>query len=326
MVIENRNNNMKLIIQIPCYNEEKTLPITFRTLPRKIDGVDKIEVLIIDDGSTDNTATVAKKLGVDHIVQHIKNKGLAETFMTGINACLVYGADIIVNTDADNQYNSEDIEKLIQPIISGEADLVIGERPIENISHFSYIKKKLQRLGSWVVRHFSGTNIPDVTSGFRALSREAALKLNVISGFTYTLETIIQAGKKNLAVTYVPIRTNEKTRDSRLFRNIFHYIKKSIVTIFRIYTMYEPLKVFFALGSSFIGIALLISFRFLYFYFSGNGQGHVQSLIFAAILFIIGFQVIVMGWLADLISMNRRLIEDQLYKIKKLEISANGKR
>ena len=311
---------MKLIIQIPCYNEENTLPITLKTLPKKIDGIDKIEVLIVDDGSIDNTADVARNLGVDYIVQHTKNKGLAETFMTGVNACLMYGADIIVNTDADNQYNSDDIQKLIQPILSGDADLVIGERPIENISHFSFIKKKLQRLGSWVVRHFSGTNIPDVTSGFRALSREAALKLNVISGFTYTLETIIQAGKKNLAVTYVPIRTNEKTRESRLFKNIVHYIKKSVVTIFRIYTMYEPLKVFFFLGSIFIGIALLISFRFLYFYFTGYGQGHVQSLIFAAILFIIGFQVIVMGWLADLISMNRRLIEDQLYKVKRLEI------
>lgn len=316
---------MKLIIQIPCFNEEKTLPITIAGLPKKIEGIDKIEVLVVNDGSTDETAKVARELGVDYIVQHTKNRGLAETFMTGLNASLMYGADIIVNTDADNQYNSEDIQKLIQPILSGDADLVIGERPIENISHFSFIKKKLQRLGSWVVRYFSGTNIPDVTSGFRALSREAALKLNIVSGFTYTLETIIQAGKKNLAITYVPIRINEKTRESRLFKNIPHYIKKSISTIFRIYTMYEPLKVFFALGSSFIGIALLISFRFLYFYFMGNGVGHVQSLIFAAILFIIGFQIIVMGWLADLISMNRRLIEDQLYKIKKLEISKNGK-
>ena len=316
---------MKLIIQIPCFNEEKTLPVTFAGLPKNIDGVDRIEVLIINDGSTDNTVKVAKELGVDYIVQHTKNKGLAETFMTGLNACLMHGADIIVNTDADNQYNSDDIQKLIRPILSGEADLVIGERPIENISHFSFIKKKLQRLGSWVVRNFSGTNIPDVTSGFRALSREAALKLNIVSGFTYTLETIIQAGKKNLAVTYVTIRTNEKTRESRLFKNIPHYIKKSVSTIFRIYTMYEPLKVFFALGSLFIGIALLISFRFLYFYSTGNGEGHVQSLIFAAILFIIGFQVVVMGWLADLISMNRRLIEDQLYKIKKLEIYTNGK-
>ena len=311
---------MKLIIQIPCYNEETTLPVTIKSLPKEIKGIDKIETLIIDDGSSDNTVQVAKSLGVNYVVRHTNNRGLAAAFMTGLNASLSYDADIIVNTDADNQYDSKDIEKLIEPILSGKADFVIGERPIEDISHFSFLKKKLQRLGSLVVRKISGTNIPDVTSGFRALNKETALKLNVISNFTYTLETIIQAGKKNLAITYVPIQINSKTRESRLFSNIISYIKKSISTIFRIYMVYEPLKVFMGLGAFILSIAFLISFRFLYFYFTGGGQGHVQSLIFAAVLFIIGFQIMVMGLMADLIGANRNLIEDLLYKVKKLNI------
>ncbi len=311
---------MKLIIQIPCYNEETTLPVTIKSLPKEIKGIDKIETLIIDDGSSDNTVQVAKSLGVNYVVRHTNNRGLAAAFMTGLNASLSYDADIIVNTDADNQYDSRDIEKLIEPILSGKADFVIGERPIEDISHFSFLKKKLQRLGSLVVRKISGTNIPDVTSGFRALNKETALKLNVISNFTYTLETIIQAGKKNLAITYVPIQINSKTRESRLFSNIISYIKKSISTIFRIYMVYEPLKVFMGLGAFILSIAFLISFRFLYFYFTGGGQGHVQSLIFAAVLFIIGFQIMVMGLMADLIGANRNLIEDLLYKVKKLNI------
>lgn len=311
---------MKLVIQIPCYNEEKTLPVTFSELPKQIDGIDKIEYLVVDDGSSDNTVEVARQLGITHIVKNTKNKGLAETFMYGINACLNVGADIIVNTDGDNQYRGEDIKALVQPILKGEAEMVIGERPIDDIGHFSFVKKKLQRLGSWVVRNLSGTDTPDVTSGFRAMNRYAALRLNVVTRFSYTLETLIQAGKKNLAITYVPIRINEKTRESRLFKNIPNYIKRSIATILRIYTMYEPLKVFLSLGSVFVLVALGVSIRFLYFYFIGDGAGHIQSLIFAAIMFIVGFQVMLMGGLADMISINRRLIEDQMYKIKKMEL------
>ncbi len=312
---------MKLIIQIPCLNEEKTLPTTLRELPRKIDGVDEIEVLIIDDGSTDNTVKVAREHGVKHIVKFTNNKGLAEAFNAGLDACLKLGADIIVNTDGDNQYRGEDIEKLIKPILDGEADYVIGDRQVNGIPHFSFAKKKLQILGSWVVKHVSDTDIPDATSGFRALNREAALRLNVISKFSYTLETIIQAGKKNLALTHVPIRTNEKLRDSRLFRSIPAYLKRSIVTIFRIYTMYEPLKTFSLIGGGIFSAGLLISLRFLYFYLIGHGGGHIQSLILSAVLMMIGFQVIMIGLVADLIGGNRRLIEDTLFRVKKIELN-----
>jgi glycosyltransferase involved in cell wall biosynthesis len=310
----------KLIIQIPCFNEEKTLPITLANIPKTFPGIDVVEILVIDDGSTDHTVAVALENGVHHIVRLTNNKGLAEGFMAGLDACLKLGADIIVNTDGDNQYNNQDIEKLILPILNGKADMVVGARPIEQIEHFSILKKKLQNLGSWVVRQISGTDIPDTTSGFRAFSREAALQLNVVSGFTYTLETIIQAGKKNVAVTHVPIRTNEKLRNSRLFKNMFSYIKRSMNTMFRIYTMYEPLKIFMMLGGiPFLG-ALLISTRYLYFYVVGDGQGHVQSLILAAVLYIVSFQVWVVGLLADLIGANRKLIEKILYRVKKLEI------
>jgi len=310
----------KLIIQIPCFNEEKTLPITLANIPKTFPGIDVVEILVIDDGSTDRTVAVAKELGVHHVVRLTNNKGLAEGFMAGLDACLRLGADIIVNTDGDNQYNNQDIIKLISPILNEKADMVVGARPIEQIEHFSFLKKKLQNLGSWVVRQISGTDIPDTTSGFRAFSREAALQLNVVSGFTYTLETIIQAGKKNVAVTHVSIRTNEKLRNSRLFKNMFSYIKRSVNTMFRIYTMYEPLKIFVMLGGiPFLG-ALLISTRYLYFYFIGEGQGHVQSLILAAVMYIVSFQVWVVGLLADLIGANRKLIEKILYRVKKLEI------
>ena len=316
---------MKLIVQIPCFNEEETLPRTARDIPRSFPGVDEVELLIVDDGSTDRTVQVARDLGVDHIVQLTNNKGLAEAFMAGINESLNLGADLIVNTDGDNQYRGKDIEKLIQPILAGKADIVVGDRQVQSIKHFSLAKKLLQKLGSWVVRQVSNTNVPDTTSGFRAMNREAALRINVISRFTYTLETIIQAGKKNLAITHVPIEINEKLRDSRLFTNVYSYIKRSVSTIFRIYTMYEPLKTFLLIGGVIFSVGLVISARFLYFYLIGDGAGHIQSLIFAAVLLLIGFQTMVMGLMADLIGSNRRLIENILYRVRKSEFDTNSK-
>ena len=311
---------MKLIIQIPCYNEEKTLPETLKSIPREFSGIDKTEILVIDDGSTDRTVEVARDFGVDHIIKLTSNKGLAGSFSAGLDACLRLGADIIVNTDGDNQYNAEDIEKLIEPIIRGRADMVVGDREVMQIEHFSFIKKRLQKLGSWVVQQVSGTTVPDVTSGFRAFSRDAALRLNVISNFTYTLETIIQAGKKSILVTHVPVRTNKPTRPSRLFKSMFAYLKQSGSTIARIYALYEPLKTFLYIGGIIFGTGLIISGRFLYFYLIGNGEGHIQSLILAAVLMIVGFQVGMIGLLADIISANRRLIEDILYRIRKNEV------
>lgn len=315
---------MKLIIQIPCLNEEQTLPQTLLALPKHIPGVDKIEVLVIDDGSTDRTADVARNHGVDHIIRLTNNKGLAEGFMIGLDACLRLDADIIVNTDADNQYNAADISRLIEPILRRKADMVVGDRQINEVAYFSPLKKQLQKFGSWTVRNVSGTTIPDVTSGFRAFSREAALRLNVVSRFTYTVETIIQAGKKNLAVTHVPVRTNGKFRESRLFKSIPSYIWKSIGTIFRIYTMYEPLKIFVTIGGSIFMLGLLISLRFLYYYFTSGGTGHIQSLILAAVFFIVGFQVMMLGLIADLNGNNRRLLEDVLYRIRRQELEKVG--
>ena len=311
---------MKLIIQIPCYNEEKTLPETLKSIPKEFSGIDNTEILVIDDGSTDRTVEVARDFGVDHIIKLTSNKGLAGSFSAGLDACLRLGADIIVNTDGDNQYNAEDIEKLIEPIIRGRADMVVGDREVMQIEHFSFIKKRLQKLGSWVVQQVSGTTVPDVTSGFRAFSRDAALRLNVISNFTYTLETIIQAGKKSIPVTHVPVRTNKPTRPSRLFKSMFAYLKQSGSTIARIYALYEPLKTFLYIGGIIFGTGLIISGRFLYFYLIGNGEGHIQSLILAAVLMIVGFQVGMIGLLADIISANRRLIEDILYRIRKNEV------
>lgn len=313
----------KLIIQIPCYNEEKTLPITLKQIPRSYKGIDKVELLIIDDGSTDRTIEVARENGVDHVVKLTNNKGLAEGFMNGLDACLKLDADIIVNTDGDNQYNGADIERLIEPIVNGKADIVVGDRQVDTIPHFSPLKKRLQHLGSWVVRQVSGTNIPDTTSGFRAFSREAALKLNIVSKFSYTLETIIEAGKKNIAITHVPVGTNDKLRESRLFKSTLNYIKRSIATIIRIYMMYEPIKAFFLIGGLIFSGGLILSLRYLYFYFFTplHGQGHVQSVILAAVFFIVGFQVMVIGLLSDVIAANRRLLEDMLYRVKKLELS-----
>jgi len=311
---------VKLIIQIPCLNEEQTLPITLADLPKSIPGVDVIEILVIDDGSTDRTSEVARQHGVHHIVRFTHRKGLAEAFMAGLDACVKLGADIIVNTDGDNQYKAEYIPRLIEPILKGEADVVIGDRQVQKIGHFSSLKKRLQKMGSWVVRQVSGTRVPDATSGFRAYSREAALRLNLISRFTYTLESIIQAGKNNIAVTHVPVETNEQLRESRLFGSIPSYIKRSVGTIFRIYTMYEPLKVFSYAGGVVFFAGFLLSARFLYFYIQGQGGGHIQSLILSAVLMLLGFQVGMLGALADLIAGHRRLTEDTLYRVKKLEL------
>lgn len=310
---------MKLLIQIPCYNEAETLEIALNALPKQIDGVDEIEYLIIDDGCTDNTVEVARNWGVHHIVSFTRNKGLAKGFMAGLDACLRNGADIIVNTDADNQYCADDIPKLIQPILEHKADIVIGERPIDETEHFSLLKKKLQHLGSWVVRKASHTDIPDAPSGFRAFSREAAMRLNVINDYTYTLETIVQAGRNRMAIVSVPIRTNPELRKSRLFHSMYGYIKKSILTIFRALMMYKPLYCFTLVAAVPSTIGILIGIRFMIYYFAGKGNGHTQSLMLACTLLIIGFITFVIGMLADVISANRKILEDVQYRIKKVE-------
>lgn len=311
---------MKVIVQIPCYNEEETLPQTFRDIPKEIEGVDTVEILIIDDGSTDKTIEVAKKIGVDHIIINSKNRGLARTFQAGLDACLKLGADIIVNTDGDNQYKGKDIPVLIQPILHGKADIVIGDRQTDKIPHFSPSKKKMQKMGSFVVRMLSETTIPDAVSGFRAFRREAAMQINIVSPFSYTIETVIQAGKKHLAVASVPIGTNQKTRESRLFKSIPSFIKNQISTIIRMYTMYQPMKVFFYIGSILIALGFIPSFRFIFYYLTDAGTGHIQSLIFAAIMFVVGFQVLMIGLVADVIGCNRKLIEDTLLRVRRIEL------
>ncbi len=313
-----RKKKVKLIIQIPCYNEADTLEIALNDLPKHIDGIDEIEYLIIDDGSTDKTVEVAVNWGVHHVVSFTRNKGLAKGFMAGIEAALSYGADIIVNTDADNQYCGEDIEKLIRPILNGEADIVIGERPIDKTPHFSWIKKKLQHFGSFVVRKASKTNIPDAPSGFRAFSREAAMHLNVVNEYTYTLETIVQAGRNKMAITSVPIRTNPELRKSRLFNSMGSYVKKSMLTILRALLMYRSLMVLSVMGSIPFLIGFSIGVRFLVYYFQHQAGGHIQSLILACTLMIIGFMTFIIGMLADVLSANRKLIEDVQYHVRKL--------
>ena len=308
---------MKLIVQIPCFDEETTLPETLRDIPRHISGVDQIEILVIDDGSTDQTSQVARECGVEHVVRFKVNQGLARGFMVGLQTALHLGADIIVNTDADNQYSGGDIPKLIQPILEGRADVVIGDREVESIRHFSTTKKFLQRVGSWVVRVASGTRIPDAPSGFRAFSREAALRTNIVSGYTYTLETIIQAGHNRLAIAHVPVRTNPKTRESRLISNIWRYIWISASTIIRTYAMYQPLRFFSTIGVIIFTIGLIISARYIYYMSIGEGAGHIQSLILAAVLMMLGFQTIVIGLISDLIAANRRLSEEIVYRLRK---------
>ena len=312
-------NSMKLIVQIPCYNEERTLPLTVRDIPRRIDGVDQIEILIIDDGSTDSTIAVAKKLGVDHIIKNTRNKGLASTFFAGLDASLRLGADIIVNTDGDNQYQGQDIPKLIAPVLRGEADMVIGDRGTDKIPHFSGSKRKLQKLGTLMVRLLSETAVLDAVSGFRAFSREAAMQTNIVTDFSYTIETIIQGGRKRMAIANVPVGTNPEIRESRLFDSIPRFIARSVAAMIRSYTMYKPLRVFFIIGSLFVLGGLIPSVRFLIYFLAGQSGGHIQSLILAAILFIIGFQVIMIGLVSDIISLNRKLIEETLLRVKRIE-------
>jgi glycosyltransferase involved in cell wall biosynthesis len=310
---------MKIIIQIPCYNEEKTLPGTWSDLPRAFPGGGEVELLLIDDGSSDRTVAVAEALGIRHIVRLKRRQGLAKAYVAGLEAALSLGAEVIVNTDADNQYRGEDMVRLIQPILDGKADLVIGDRGVGQLKSFPWPKRRLQQFGSWVVGKAAGITIPDATSGFRALSREGALRTLVLSEYSYTLETLIQAGARKMAVTYVPVGVNAPTRPSRLMRNLSHYLGYSTATIIRAYTTYRPLRVF-SLG----GLVLLLGgffsgFRYLYFYLHGQGGGHVQSVILAAILLIVGFQVLLIGLLADLIGSNRKILEEVLYQLRRIK-------
>lgn len=307
---------MKLIIQIPCYNEAGTLAIALNALPREVPGFDSVEWLIIDDGSEDDTVKVALANGVDHVVHHIHNQGLAKGFMNGLNACLRLGADVIVNTDADNQYNADDIPVLTAPILERKADIVVGARSIGTIQHFSPVKKILQKLGSWVVRVASKTDIPDAPSGFRAMSRAAAQHMMVFNDYTYTLETIIQAGQKNMAIISVPIRVNDDLRPSRLVKSIPSYIRRSIVTIIRIFVIYRPFRFFGTIGGLLFGGGFLIGLRFLWNYLGGEGGGHIQSLILAGTLIIMGFVTFLVAFLADLLAANRKLLEDVRYSVR----------
>jgi len=312
---------MKLIIQIPCYNEEETIANTIQSLPNAIQGIDEIEYLVIDDGSTDDTVRVARYAGVNHIIKMQKHAGLAKVFAIGLEACLKYNADIIVNTDADNQYCSDDIPLLVQPIIEKEADIVIGDRGVATHTEFSTTKRFLQRLGSWVVAQTSGLKIPDATSGFRAYNKDAALRTIILSDYSYTLETLIQAGSNNLQVKYIPIHTNPPTRPSRLIRSVPQYVTSSAKTILRAYTMYKPLNVFSIFAAVFFFPGLFLGIRYLYFLSIGQGAGHIQSVILAAVLIIVGIQTFLIGLVADLVGFNRRILEDILYRTKRQELT-----
>lgn len=311
---------MKLIVQIPCYNEEATLPETVAAIPRHIEGIATVEILVIDDGSTDRTAEIARSLGVDHIIRQTRNRGLANAFRTGLDASLKAGADIIVNTDGDNQYSGADIPRLVRPILEGRADIVVGDRETAQVAHFSPLKKLLQAMGSWVVRRLSGVDVPDAVSGFRAMSREAAMRLNIVSRFSYTIEMLIQAGRKRMAVASVPVAINKVTRKSRLFKSIPDFIQRSVATMLRIYAMYQPLKVFAIVGAVLAIIGVLPVLRFLYFYAIGDGDGHVQSLVLGGVLIIIAVVSFLIGLVADLIGFNRQLLEITLEKVREIEL------
>jgi glycosyltransferase involved in cell wall biosynthesis len=316
---------VKLIIQIPCFNEAQTLDRTVQALPPTITGIDIIETLVIDDGSSDGTSQAAARAGVDHIIRLPQHSGLAASFAAGLEASLKFGADVIVNTDADNQYHAEDIPRLVEPILAGRADLVVGDRGVATLEAFSPTKRLLQRMGSWVVARASGVETPDATSGFRALSRQAALRTLVLSEYSYTLETLIQAGARSMAVEYVPVRTNPQTRPSRLMRSIPHYLANSTSTILRAYTMYRPLRVFSLLGGLMIATGLLLGLRFVYLnYIIRSGTGLVQSVIAAAALLIVGFQVLLIGLVADLIGFNRKILEEVLFRLRRLEIEGSS--
>lgn len=310
----------KLVIQIPCYNEEATLPQTVQDLPRSLPGVDEIEYLVIDDGSTDRTGEVAQELGVHHVVRLKRNRGLAYAFVIGLETALRANADIVVNTDADNQYQGNDVGRLVKPILAGQADIVVGDRGVAVLEYFSLTKRWLQRFGSWVVERAAGIPIPDATSGFRAFTREAALRLTVLGDYTYTLETLIQAGARRMSVVYVPIRTNPQTRPSRLISSTPSFLTISVATIIRFYTMYRPLQVFTTIGGTLIAGGIALGLRFLYFYFLGRGTGNVQSLILAAIFAIVGFQVCLIGLIADLVRLNRQMLADTLYRVRQMEL------
>jgi len=310
---------MKLIVLIPCFNEAETLPATLRAIPREIAGIGAVEVLVVDDGSTDDTAHVARASGADHVIQKRVNGGLAAAFRTGLDECVKRGADIIVNTDGDNQYNGSDIGLLIEPILNRTADIVIGDRQTDRIEHFSYLKRKLQRLGSRVVRRLSGIDVPDAVSGFRAISRSAALRLNIVTSFSYTIEMLIQAGKKKIAVASVPVRTNRVTRESRLFRSLPHFLERSVTTMLRMYSMYSPLRVFSVLGTLFFVIGVAPIARFLYFFLTGESGGHIQSLVIGGAFMVMGTITFLIGLVADLLSFNRQLLVICLVKIRVLE-------